>query len=197
MSVDPKLVVKLRQQTGAGMNDAKEALQAADGDMDKATEVLRQKGQAKADKKAGRETKAGLVDSYIHMGRIGAMVEVNCETDFVARTDEFKDFTHNIAMHVAAAHPDYVHRDEVPERLVEAEKKIIQEQEGTKPQDVLDKIMTGKLEKFYAAVCLLEQPYVKDEDKTVEEYLKEVVGQLGENIVIARFARLELGGSDE
>lgn len=196
MAIDVKTVAKLRAMTGAGMMDAKAALEAASGDLDKAVDHLRQAGRARADKKAGRTAAAGLIDAYVHMGRVGAIVEVNCETDFVARTDEFKQFTRDIAMQVAASHPEYVSRANVPQPVIDNEKKVYKTQEKGKPADVLDKIIAGKLDKFYSQVCLLEQPFIKDEDKTIEDYLKEIVGKLGENVVIADFARLELGGSD-
>ncbi len=196
MEITAKMVKELRDKTGAGMMDCKKALGEAGGDIDKATSLLREKGIAKASSKAGRTTSEGIVASYIHPGdKLGVLVEVNCETDFVARTDPFKVFCRDIAMHIAASAPACVTREEVSRDMVENERTIYRKQaenEG-KPANVVDKIVDGRLEKFYAETVLLEQPFVKDTDKTVEEYLKETIGSLGENIIIKRFARFRLG----
>ena len=191
-------VKELRDKTGAGMMDCKKALQETDGDLKAAEEFLRKQGISKAAKKAGRSANDGLVHSYIHgNGRIGVLVEINCETDFVARTDDFQAFCNEIAMQVAAANPLFVSRDEVDQELVEKEREIYAEaakNEG-KPENVIERIVEGKIDKYYEQVCLLEQPYIRDTDKTVEELLKETIANLGENIQIARFTRYELGES--
>lgn len=195
MAVSVEEIKKLRERTGAGMMDAKAALEEANGDVEKAAEVLRKKGIAKAGKKADRATGAGLVDAYLHMGRVGAMVEVQCETDFVARTDDFKKFVQDVAMHVAAAAPQYVKPEDIPEDVLAKEKELFAAElkEQGKPADMLDKIVEGKMSKFYSEVCLLNQPYVKNDEQTVGEYLAENIGRLGENMIIARFARFGLG----
>lgn len=197
MSVSIKDVKRLKELTGVGITDAKKALEESKGDFDAAVEAMRVKGMAKADKKSEREARAGLVDSYLHSERIGVLVEVNCETDFVARTDDFKDFVHNIAMHIAAAAPTYITPDDVTDEAIKKEKKLIEEElkEQGKPLDMLDKIMEGKLNKFYEEVCLMKQAYIKDPDQKIEDYLKETVAKLGENIVIRQMARIELGGN--
>jgi elongation factor Ts len=197
MGVRLEDVKKLRNMTGAGMMSAKKALEEADGSIDKAVEILRVAGQASAAKKGDRETKNGLIEGYTHGGRIGVLVEVNCETDFVARTPDFKDFAHDIAMHIAAANPEYVSPADVPESLIEKEKQLYRAEmeEQKKPAEVVDKIVEGKLQKFYETVCLTRQPFVKDPDQTVEDLTKALVAKLGENIVIRRFARLELGSN--
>ncbi len=196
MAVSAKEVKQLRDQTGAGMMDCKKALAEAGGDVEEAVRLLRTKGLAAAAKRSGRTTTQGLVDSYIHAGgKIGVLIEIGCETDFVAKTNEFRAFVHDIAMHVAAADPRYVSRDDVPADEVEAELCIYREQarETGKPENILEKIAQGKLEKFYQQVCLLEQPFVKDDKITVEQLRGELVGKLGENIEIKRFVRFELG----
>lgn len=195
MSGSIENIKKLRAQTGAGMNDAKAALEEAGGDYDKAVDVLRQKGIAKAAKKSEREAKAGLVDSYVHMGRVGALVEINCETDFVAKTPDFKNFVHEIAMQVAAANPLYLNPADVPAEVISKEKQLYKaELKGQKkPASVIDKIVTGKLEKYYQEVCLLNQPSIKEPDKSVQELLTAAITKLGENIIISRFERFELG----
>ncbi len=196
MAVSAKEVKQLRDQTGAGMMDCKKALAEAGGDAEEAVRLLRTKGLAAAAKRSGRTTTQGLVESYIHAGgKIGVLIEIGCETDFVAKTDEFKAFVHDIAMHVAASDPRYVSRDDVPQDETEAELCIYREQarETGKPENILEKIAQGKLEKFYQQVCLLEQPYVKDDKITVKQLRGELVGKLGENIEIKRFARFELG----
>ncbi|MGI6038523.1 MAG: translation elongation factor Ts [Limnochordia bacterium] len=196
MGISASMVKELRERTGSGMMDCKRALEATNGDMEKAVAYLREQGLAAAAKKAGRIASEGIVDSYIHMGgRIGVLIEVNCETDFVAKTDQFKNFVRDMAMHVAASKPEFVSRDEVPADVLEQEKQIYKAQalkEG-KPEKIVDKIVTGRLEKFYQEICLLEQPFVKDPDKTIEELLKETISQLGENISIRRFVRYEMG----
>ena len=189
-------IKKLRAATGAGMMDAKAALQEAKGDYDKALEVLRVKGLAKAAKKADRATENGVVESYVHGGQIGVLVEVACETDFVARTDDFKTFTHDLAMHIAAADPQYLDEDSVPEDAIEKEKAVIKKEvaESGKPAEHAEKIIEGKLKKYYQEVCLMDQPFVKDPSTTIEELRKALVAKLGENIVVRRFVRMSLGG---
>ncbi|MFN2370202.1 MAG: translation elongation factor Ts [Candidatus Krumholzibacteriia bacterium] len=196
MEITAKMVKELRDATNCGMMDCKKALAESDGDMDRAVEYLRKKGIASAAKKEGRTTSQGLVGSYIHMGgKVGVLVEVACETDFVARTDDFQEMVRNIAMHVAAANPLAVSRDEVDGTLVEKERDIYRAQmrEQGKPDNIIDKIVEGKVDKYYADVVLLEQKYVKDPDMTVEDYLKSVIGKLGENMQIKRFARYQIG----
>ncbi len=189
-------VKDLRERTGAGMMDCKKALTEADGDMEKAIDLLREKGLAAAAKKAGRIAAEGIVEAYIHGGgRIGVLVEVNCETDFVAKTDEFKSFCRDIAMQVAAASPEYVRREEVPEHVLERERNIARQQaiNDGKPEKILDKIVDGRIEKFYKEVCLMEQVYIKDNDLTVDKYLTSKIAKIGENISIRRFARFVVG----
>ena len=196
MDITAKMVKELRESTGAGMMDCKKALTECDGDMEKAVEFLRKKGIASAAKKEGRATSQGIIGSYIHMGgKVGVLVEVACETDFVARTDNFQEFVHNIAMHIAAANPQAVTREEVDSTLVEKEKEIYrgQMQEQGKPAEIIEKIVAGKVDKFYSEIVLLEQKYVKDSDMTIEDYLKSVIGELGENMQIKRFARFQIG----
>lgn len=192
MPIDAKLVAQLRAQTGAGMMDAKSALEETGGDLDQAAETLRKKGVVKAAKKADRETREGRVHSYIHSnGKLGALVEILCETDFVARNEVFIDFCNDIAMHVSASDPLYVSRADVPEDVIEKEKQIYQEEIAgqSKPAEVMEKIIEGKLNKWFSEVVLMEQPFIKDEDKTIEEYLKEKIASLGENMQIKRFCR--------
>lgn len=190
------LVKELRERTGVGMMDCKKALAATEGDMDKAIDFLREKGLAAAAKKAGRIAAEGLVESYIHGGgRIGVLVEVNCETDFVAKTDAFKSLVKDIAMHIAAANPSYLRREEVPAAELEHEKMVLTEQarnEG-KPEKIIEKMVTGRIEKYYKEVCLLEQPFVKDPDKTISDLITESIAKIGENIAIRRFTRYQLG----
>lgn len=194
--VTAQQVKELRERTGAGMMDCKRALTESDGDLEKAIDILREKGLAVAAKKAGRVAKEGLVESYIHgSGRIGVLVEVNCETDFVANTDDFKTFVKEICMQIAAANPQYIKRDDVPQNVIEKEKEILKAQsinEG-KPEKILEKIIDGRLEKFYKENCLLEQLYIRDNEKTVQDLLNETIAKLGENIIIRRFARFERG----
>jgi len=194
--ISAEAVKELRNRTGAGMMDCKRALEETGGDIEKAIEILRMKGLAAAAKKAGRVAKEGLVHAYIHGGgRIGVLIEVNCETDFVARTEEFKDLVHNLAMQVAAARPEYVKREDVPEEVIEREKSILRAQalnEG-KPEKVVEKIVSGRLEKFFQENCLLEQPYIKDPERKVKVLIAEKIAKLGENIEVRRFARFEVG----
>ncbi len=193
--MDSKTIAELREQTGAGILDCKQALEESGGDMEKAAEILRKKGQKVMDKKSGRETKEGLVHAYIHSnGKIGAMVEVNCETDFVARNEEFQEFVHDLAMHIAAASPLYISPEDVPEEKIEKEKDIIKEQmvDEAKPAEVIDKIVEGKINKFFEEVCLLKQPYIKDEDITIEDLLKDKIAKIGENIKIGNFCRFSI-----
>ena len=188
------LVKELREKSGAGMMDCKKALTATGGDLEQAMDELRKQGLASAQKKSSRATKDGAVDSYIHAGgKIGVLVEVGVETDFVSRSDPFKEFTHDLAMHVAAAAPRWVTRDQVPEDVVVREKAIYAEQVKGKPENVLEKIVTGKLEKFFAGTCLMEQPFIKDTDRTIEQLRTDLVGVIGENVEVRRFARFQLG----
>lgn len=195
MGISIEDIKKLREATGAGMMDAKAALTEAKGDFDKAVEIMRLKGMAKASKKADRTASAGVIKSYVHGDKIGVLVEINCETDFVARTDDFKEFAQDIAMHIAASNPSYVNRDSVDKAELKKETEIIKKEVATsgKPAEFADKIIDGKLQKWYQEVCLYDQPFIKDPDKTIEEITKEIIGKLGENIVIKRFSRLELG----
>lgn len=196
MAVDAKLVKELRERTGAGMLDCKKALEQSDNNLEKAIEFLREKGLSAAASKAGRVATEGVVQSYIHAGgRIGVLVEVNCETDFVAMTDQFKDFARDIAMQIAAASPRYVSREEVPQEELEKEKEILTAQalnEG-KPEKIVAKMVEGRISKYYEEYCLLEQSFVKDPDKTISQLLNEKVSTIGENITIRRFVRYELG----
>lgn len=195
MNVSIEDIKKLREATGAGMMDAKAALTEAKGDFDKAVEIMRLKGMAKASKKADRTASAGVIKSYVHGEKIGVLVEINCETDFVARTDDFKEFASDIAMHIAASNPSYTNRDSVDKAELKKETEIIKKEVAAsgKPAEFADKIVEGKLQKWYQEVCLYNQPFVKDPDKTIEDITKEIIGKLGENIVIKRFSRLELG----
>ncbi len=196
MAITAKMVAELRAKTGAGMMDAKKALQAVDGDFTKAEEELRKKGLAKAGKKAGRVAAEGLVQSYIHAGgKIGVLVEVNSETDFVARGEDFQTFVKDVAMHIAASSPRYVRREEVSEDEVAKEKSFLatQAKESGKPDNVIEKMVEGRLGKFYKEICLLEQPFVKDPDKTILDLQNEIVAKIGEKIEVRRFARFELG----
>ncbi|KGG80832.1 translation elongation factor Ts [Caloranaerobacter azorensis] len=195
MAVTASMVKELRERTGAGMLDCKKALVEANGDLEKAVEILRKKGLSKAAKKAGRIAAEGIVDSYIHGGRIGVLVEVNSETDFVAKNEEFKQFVRDIAMQIAAQSPRYVSREDVPAEVIEKEKEILRQQalnEG-KPEHIVEKMVEGRLEKFYKEVCLLEQPFIKDPDVTIKDILTEKIAKIGENIKIRRFVRYEVG----
>jgi len=196
MEISIELVKDLRQRTGAGVTDCKAALLEAKGNMEAAIDYLRRKGLATAAKKAGRIATDGLVSSYIHAGgKMGVLVEVNCETDFVAKTEDFQTFVKNIAMHIAAANPQYIKREEIPEEVLDRERAIYrtQAQEAGKPQKIIDKIVEGKMERFYSEVCLLEQTYVRDSDLTIKELLDGMIAKVGENITIRRFARFQLG----
>jgi elongation factor Ts len=194
MEIDPKLVKQLREKTNAGMMDCKRALEEARGDLAKAETILRTKGIATASKKASRATKEGIVASYIHLqGKVGVLVEVNCETDFVAKNENFRSFVKDITLHIAAAHPLYVSRAEVPAKLVEAERAIYEAQVKGKPANVMNKIVEGKLDKFYSTVCLLEQGFIKNPDQTIKDLLTAKIAELGENIVIRRFTRYLVG----
>ena len=194
--ITAEMVKQLRESTGAGMMDCKKALTDANGDMNKAVELLRERGIAKAVKKSGRVAAEGIVDAYIHGdGRIGVLVEVNTETDFAAKNEDFKAFVRDIAMQIAAARPEYVRREEVPAEVIEKEKEILRAQalnEG-KPEKIVDKMVEGRLDKFYKEVCLLEQPFIKDPDKTIQDILTEKIATIGENITIRRFVRFEKG----
>lgn len=195
MQVTSEMVKELRERTGAPMMDCKRALVESEGDLEKAIDLLRKQGMATAAKKAGRHAGEGLVGSYIHAGgKIGVLVEVNCETDFVARTDDFQQLIKDLAMHVAAADPRFVTRDEVTEEVLAQEREIYKEQAlaSGKPENIVDRIVEGKMEKFYAESVLLEQPYIKDPDRTVEQVVAEKIGKLGENIQVRRFARFQV-----
>lgn len=190
------LIKELREKTGAGMLNCKKALEETNGDIEKAIELLREKGLSAAAKKSDRIAAEGIVDSYIHLGgRIGVLVEVNCETDFVGKNKDFKSFVRDIAMHIAAANPLYISKEEVPEKVIEKEKSILKAQalnEG-KPENIVEKMVEGRIKKYYQEICLLEQPFIKDPDKTVEDIVKEQISRIGENIRIRRFVRYEMG----
>jgi len=194
-TISAELVKNLREKTGAGMMECKKALTGSNGDFEKAVDLLRQKGLASAVKKAGRTASEGLVESYIHMGKLGTMIEVNCETDFVAKTDDFKELAKDIAMHIAAANPLYLTREDVPQEVLEREKEIYKAQVAGKPAQVVEKIIEGKLEKFFSDTCLVDQIFIKDPDqkKKVKDLVTEKIAKLGENIIIRRFARFQLG----
>jgi len=192
--ISAKLVADLRSQTGAGLMDCKKALVESDGDSEKAVAILRKKGIATAAKKAGREASEGIIESYIHLGgKVGVLVELKCETDFVAKNDAFKSIARDIAMHVAAATPLYVSREEVPEAVIEKEREIAVSQAEGKPPQAIQKIVEGKLDKYFSTICLLEQPFVKNPDQTIKELLTENVSKLGENLLVGRFSRFQLG----
>jgi len=194
--VTAAMIKELRERSGAGILDCKKTLQETNGNIEKAIDLLREKGLAAAAKKAGRIAGEGIVSAYIHMGgRIGVLIEVNCETDFVAKTDNFKEFVKNMAMQVAASNPRYVKREDVPAEEVEREKEVLSQQalnEG-KPAHIVEKMVEGRLGKFFREICILEQPYIRDPEKTVENILKETIAKIGENIVIRRFVRYEMG----
>ena len=196
MAISMDAIKKLRTMTGAGMMDVKKTLEETAGDLDKAAQLLRERGIAKASKKADRAATEGFVGSYIHHnGKIATLVEVNCETDFVARTEQFQELAKNIAIHIAMANPQYRSREEVPAEAVEAERSILRNQalEEGKPANVVEKMVEGRLSKFYAESVLLEQPYIKDDKKTVEQLLKEAIATLGENIQLGKFSRIAIG----
>jgi elongation factor Ts len=190
-------IKELRETTGAGVLDCKNALESAGGDMNRAQQILREKGLARAARRAEREAKEGLVEAYVHMGKAAALVELNCETDFVARTAEFKELAHNLAMQVVAARPLYVKPEEIPPDVLENEKQIYEAQVAdlNKPAHIVERIVENKLQKFYEEVCVLNQLFIRDEDKTVQDVIKETAATTGENIVLRRFVRMELGGS--
>jgi elongation factor Ts len=198
MSVSLEEIKKLKELTGVGLTDAKTALTEADGDFDKALEAMRKKGLTRAEKKGEREAREGLIDSYVHSGRIGVLVEVNCETDFVARTDDFKALVHDIALHISAAAPDYITLEDVPAEetaRVTAEYREKASNEG-KPADMIDKIVEGQIKKYFAEKTLLEQPFIKNPDQTVGDLLKQHIAKLGENMVVRQMKRIELGVSE-
>lgn len=200
MEITTTMIKELRDATGAGILDCRTALEIHEGEFEAAVAHLREKGLAEAAKRAGREASEGLIEVYAHTGnRVGVMLELNCETDFVARTPDFEGLAHNLALHIAFADPVCITRDEVPDEVLEAEKAIYRAQalEEGKPEHIVDRIVEGKIEKFYETVCLMEQPFVRDEDRSVEELVKDHIARLGENIVVRRFARFELGGGLE
>lgn len=192
--ISAKLVSELRQKTGAGLMECKKALAEVEGDVEKAEMLLRKKGIATAAKKAGRATSEGLIESYIHLGgKVGVLLELNCETDFVAKTDDFKALAKDICLQIAAAMPTCVSREEVPAEEIEKEREVFASQLAGKPAHAVEKIMEGKLDKFFSAICLLEQPFVKNPDQTIRDLLNEQVTKLGENIVVRRFVRYQVG----
>lgn len=197
MEISAKMVKELRDRTGAGIMDCKKALKETNGNIDKAIEWLRKKGISKAEKRIGRTTNEGLIGAYIHPGsRLGVLVEVNCETDFVAKTDDFKKFVKDIAMQVAAANPLVVNQEELPQETIDAEKEVYRTQaiNEKKPEKIIDRFVDGKLQKYYQEVCLMEQNYIKDPSKTIRDLMTELISKTGENISICRFARFQLGG---
>jgi len=196
MKITAKMVKELRDKTGAGMMDCKKALVESGGDEEKALAWLREKGISKAQKRAGKTASEGMIGSYIHMnGKIGVLVEINCETDFVAKSDKFQEFAKNIAMQIAASSPQYISPEDIPEEVLEKEKEIYtnQAKEEGKPENIIPRIVEGKLKKFYKEVCLLEQPYIRDDSLSIQDLLNELVSVLGEKIVIRRFVRFEVG----
>jgi len=198
MEITTEMVKELRQATAAGILDCRKALEAAEGDFEKAVDYLREKGLAKAAKRVDREAKDGLVVSYIHGGgRIGVLLEVNCETDFVARTDEFKEMVNDIALQIAAMSPQYVKREDIPASVIEHEKQLYRTQalEEGKPEAIVERIVDGRMEKFYQDICLLEQAFIRDEERTIDDLVKEQITKTGENMIVRRFARFELGES--
>ena len=197
MSVSIEEIKRLKELTGVGLTDAEKALTEVDGDFDKALEAMRKKGLTKAEKKGEREARQGVVDTYLHSGRIGVVIEVNCETDFVARTDDFKNFVHDVAMHVAAASPEYISIEDVPESEKKAKEAEFTEKvksEG-KPENMIEQIVTGMVKKYFAEKCLLDQPFIKNPDQTIGDLLKESIAKLGENMVIRRFQIYDIKGS--
>jgi elongation factor Ts len=192
--VNPTLVKQLRDKTNAGMMDCKNALVESDGDLSKAEDILRKKGIASASKKASRSAKEGVVASYIHLqGKIGVLVEINCETDFVAKNENFRDFVKDITLHIAASHPLYVSREQVPIQVLEREREIYRAQVTGKPASIVEKIVEGKVDKFFSTVCLLDQAFIKNPDQTVKDLVSLKIAELGENLVIRRFARYAVG----
>jgi elongation factor Ts len=196
MEISPRAIKELRQRTGVGVMDCKKALLECAGNINEAIDFLRKKGLAKAAKRAGRQTAEGLITSYIHPGgKIGVLVDINCETDFVARTEDFRNLAKEIAMHIAAMNPIAISREDVPPEVIEKEKEILRAEAATsgKPEKVVDKIVEGRLEKFFAEQCLLEQAYIKDPDITVKDLIADTIAKLGENIIVRRFTRYQLG----
>ena len=196
MATTSEMVKELRQATAAGVLDCKKALDASDGDFDKAVEYLREKGLAAAAKRAGRAASDGIIGVYVHHGsRVAAMVELNCETDFVARTEEFQTLAHDLAMQVTATQPQFLTREDVPPKVIETEKRTYRAQmaDQNKPEHILDRIVEGKLKKFYQEACLLEQPFIKDDDLTVDDLIKNAIAKIGENIVLRRFVLYQIG----
>jgi elongation factor Ts len=196
LEITSAMVKKVRQATGAGVLDCRKALDAAAGDFDGAVAHLREKGLAAAAKRSGRQASDGRVEAYVHLGsRIAVLLELNCETDFVARTDEFKTLAHDLALHIAFAAPQYLAREDVPDEVAERERAIYRAQalEEGKPEQIVDRIVEGRMEKFYQQACLIGQPFVKDEDKTIQDLIIEAIAKLGENIVLRRFVRYEVG----
>lgn len=196
MAITAQMVKELREKTGAGMMECKKALEASGGDFNKAIEFLRQKGLTTAQKKASRSATEGIITSYIHMDKIGVMLELNCETDFVAKNEEFRQLAKDIAMHIAASNPQYIKSQDVPEEVVEKEKEIYRAQiTGNKPPQVVEKIVEGKLEKFFEEMCLLEQPFIREPEKKIKDLITEKVAKFGENIIVRRFVRFQVGQS--
>ena len=196
MSTTTEMIKKLRTMTGAGMLDVKKALDETGGDIDKAAALLRERGIAKAAKKSERSAREGLIGSYVHHnGRVAVLVELNCETDFVARNESFKQLAKNLALHIAMANPEYLRREDVPQDVIEAEKQALRAQakEEGKPEAIIEKMVEGRIGKYYAEVCLLEQPFIKDDDQTVEQLLTDAVATIGENIQVGRFSRIAIG----
>jgi elongation factor Ts len=197
MAISAQMVKELREKTGAGMMECKKALEDSGGDFNKAIEYLRQKGLATAQKKAGRTATEGIITSYIHMDKIGVLLELNCETDFVARNEEFRQLAKDIAMHIAAANPQYISKEDVPQEIIEKEKEIYKAQiTGNKPPQVIEKIIEGKLEKFFEEMCLLNQPFIREPEKKIQDLITEKIAKFGENIVIRRFVRFQVGQSE-
>ncbi|MCH8539482.1 MAG: translation elongation factor Ts [Opitutales bacterium] len=194
MQITAKQVNELRQLTGAGLMDCKKALTESSGDIAEAEKILRKKGIASASKKAGREASEGLIHTYIHLGgKVGVMIELNCETDFVAKTDDFKNLAHDIALHIAATGPQFLDRKQVDEATIAREKEIAASQAEGKPAHAIEKIVQGKLDKFFSSVCLLEQPFVKNPDQSIQDLISERISKLGENILLRRYSRFQVG----
>ncbi|MCX7988932.1 MAG: translation elongation factor Ts [Thermodesulfovibrio sp.] len=197
MAITAQMVKELREKTGAGMMECKKALEHSGGDFNKAIEYLRQKGLATAQKKAGRSASEGIIASYIHMDKIGVMLELNCETDFVARNEEFRQLAKDIAMHIAASNPQYISKDDIPQEVIEKEKEIYKAQiTGNKPPQVVEKIIEGKLEKFFEEMCLLNQPFIREPERKIGDLITEKIAKFGENIVVRRFVRFQVGQSE-
>lgn len=198
MAITAQMVKELREKTGAGMMECKKALETSGGDFNKAIDILRQKGLATAQKKASREAKEGTITSYIHMDKIGVMLELNCETDFVARNEEFRQLAKDIAMQIAASNPQYIQREDIPQEVIEKEKEIYKSQiKGNKPPQVIEKIVEGKLEKFFEEMCLLDQPFIKEPEKKIKDLITEKVAKFGENIMVRRFVRFQVGQTQD